>query len=62
MKECKHCHKKSLNVEYLGTNPDTNDKIFSVVCENGCTDYMYLYNKDTKFYVRTGNLNQKVNQ
>ena len=60
LKTCKFCKNNTLDVEYLGTNPDDGNKLFSVVCYNGCTDYIYSFNPKTKFYMRTRNLNKKV--
>lgn len=58
VKVCKFCKDKTLEVEFLGKNPDTGAKLFSVVCGNGCTDYIYSFNPDTREYLRTGNLNK----
>ena len=58
LKECKYCKNKTLLVEFLGKNPDTSAKLFSVRCLNGCTDYIYSFNPNTKEYIRTGNLNK----
>ena len=60
LKECKFCKNKTLDVEFLGSNPDNGDKLFSVVCYNGCTDYVYSFNPKTRAYMRTGNLSKKV--
>ena len=60
LKECKFCKNKTLEVEFLGKNPDTGAKLFSVICIVGCTDYIYSFNPITKEYMRTGNLNKKV--
>ena len=60
LKICKYCKNKTLEVDYLGTNPDDGSKLFSVTCLTGCTDYIYSYNPTTKKYMRTGNLNRKV--
>ena len=58
LKLCKFCKNESLEVEYLGTNPDDGTKLFSVECLMGCTDYIYSFNPTTKKYMRTGNLNR----
>lgn len=58
LKECKFCKNKSLEIEFLGRNPDTGAKLFSVVCQKGCTDYIYSFNPETREYMRSGNLNQ----
>lgn len=62
LKVCKFCKNKTLFVEFLGKNPNTGAKLFSVKCLTGCTDYIYSFNNETKEYLRTGNLNKKVNQ
>lgn len=62
LKECKFCKNKTLLVEFLGKNPDTKAKLFSVTCKNGCTDYIYSFNPKTREYLRTGNLNKQVKQ
>ena len=62
LKMCKYCKNETLDVDYLGTNPDDGSKLFSVICLTGCTDYVYSYNPTTKKYMRTGNLNKKVGQ
>lgn len=62
LKECKFCGNKTLLVDFLGKNPVTGNKLFSVECLTGCTDYVYSYNVETKEYNRTINMNRKVKQ
>lgn len=62
LKECKFCGNNTLLVEYLGKNPETGNRLFSVSCLTGCTDYVYSFNSKTRKYMRTGNLNRKVKQ
>lgn len=56
LKECKFCRNNTLLVEFLGFNPKTGNRLFSVVCIVGCTNYVYSFNSKTKKYMRTGNL------
>ena len=60
LKECKHCGNNTLLVEFLGKNPLTGNRLFSVSCLTGCTDYVYSFNPKTREYMRTGNLNRKT--
>ena len=60
LKECKFCGNNTLLVEFLGKNPVTNNRLFSVMCLTGCTDYVYSYNVQTKEYNRTINMNRKM--
>jgi len=60
LKECKFCKNNTLLVEFLGFNPKTGNRLFSVSCLTGCTDYVYSYNNTTKKYMRTINLNRKI--
>lgn len=57
LKECKFCGNNTLLVEFLGKNPVTGNRLFSVICLCGCTDYVYSFNPKNKEYMRTGNLN-----
>ncbi len=60
LKECKYCKNNTLLVDFLGINPETGNRLFSVSCLTGCTDYIYSFNPKTKEYFRTINMNRKV--
>ena len=60
LKECKFCKNNTLLIEFLGRNPVTGNRLFSVTCLTGCTDYVYSYNVKSKEYNRTINLNRKI--
>jgi len=48
LQTCKMCGHKTLDVSYLGKNPENGNKMFSVRCLLGCTDYIKTVPKKGK--------------